>query len=102
MTIEHAQTELPNGHLFVGGAGGGRGIEEIDPIAKTKTLVETSSAADGIAISPDGSIVYGAINIGPGTGHVLGFAPLPISRSSIPGSSLVACPTDCYSPPPAR
>jgi hypothetical protein len=62
-----------NGHLFVSTIGNNQ-IFEVDPIAKTKTLFANASF-DGMAISPDGSILYGArVYTDPASqGHVWGY-----------------------------
>jgi PEP-CTERM motif len=71
-----------NGHIFVSSAGG---VFEVDPIAKTKTLFSSNTSLDGLTISADGTILYGA-SFG---GHLLGFnttSKLPTFDSgSIPG-----------------
>jgi DNA-binding beta-propeller fold protein YncE len=53
-----------NGHLFVSNVSQ---IFDVDPIAKTRTLF-VSAGADGLTISSDGGILYGAVG-----GHILGF-----------------------------
>lgn len=57
-----------NGHLFVSN-GGGNQVFEIDPAAGTKTLV-LSQGFDGITLSADGRVLYGAAQ---GVGRILGF-----------------------------
>ena len=54
------------GHLFVSDQFSQ--IYDVDPIAKTKTPF-VSVPADGLSLSPDGSILYAAA----GNGHILGF-----------------------------
>jgi len=53
-----------NGHLFVSNVSQ---IFDVNPVTKTSTLFVTSPA-DGLSISPDGSILYGAAS-----GHIFGF-----------------------------
>lgn len=57
-------TNPANGHLLAAGYGA---IYDIDPIAKTSRVV-TYSDVDGVSVSPDGTIVYGAAY-----GHVYGW-----------------------------
>jgi hypothetical protein len=62
-----------NGHLFVSTISNNQ-IFEVDPIARTKTLFANASF-DGLAISPDGSTLYGArvYNDPASQGHVWGY-----------------------------
>jgi hypothetical protein len=55
------------GHLFVSTLGNNV-IWDVDPIAKTKTPFVNFSA-DGLSLSPDGSVLYAA----GGNGHLIGF-----------------------------
>jgi hypothetical protein len=54
------------GHFFVSTLNNNI-IYDVDPIGKTKSVFVNQSA-DGLSLSPDGTVLYGAIN-----GHVLGF-----------------------------
>ncbi|CAN5871212.1 hypothetical protein BH11PLA1_BH11PLA1_15550 [soil metagenome] len=57
-----------NGHLFVSTV---QGIRDIDPIAGTFTTL-VNVEADGISLSADGSIIYGALISG-NSGHLVGY-----------------------------
>ncbi|HUP82468.1 MAG TPA: putative Ig domain-containing protein [Pirellula sp.] len=59
-----------NGHLIV--ASDKDLIYDVDPIAKTSTVLFHASL-DGIAISSDGSVLYGASVAGP-QGHIIGYS----------------------------
>ena len=59
-----------NGHLFVSTPTTNNSIYEIDPIAKTKTVLETGTYVDGLTLSSDGKLLYGASN----NGHIYGFS----------------------------
>lgn len=59
-----------NGHLLVSCA---QGIRDVDPIAGTFSALNATEV-DGMAISPDGSIIYGSVlSNGPG-GHIVGYS----------------------------
>lgn len=59
-----------NGHLFVSTV---QGIRDVDPVTGTFSLLN-SVEVDGMAISPDGSIIYGSVlSNGPG-GHIVGYS----------------------------
>jgi hypothetical protein len=60
-----------NGHIFVSNVSNNQ-IFDVDPIAKTKTLFVNANA-DGLSFSPDGRILYAAIDGGSSAGHILGF-----------------------------
>ncbi len=49
------------------------GIRDVNPITGTFTTLMTDEA-DGISLSQDGSIVYGAIISGPRGGHLIGYS----------------------------
>jgi sugar lactone lactonase YvrE len=61
-----------NGHLFIATTVGSGTIYDVNPIAKTATPFE-SVQADGLTLSPDGSVLYAAITVGSELGHILGF-----------------------------
>ena len=62
-----------NGHLFVDYGGSGPDIVEVDPVAKTVTPFVTGLQIDGLAVSPDGKTLYGAVYGGTSSGHIFGF-----------------------------
>ncbi len=64
-----------NGHLFVSDVV--NDIFEVDPIAKTDTPIVTGYKLDGLSLSPDGKILYGADDGNEGNGlngHIYGFS----------------------------
>src|SRR5581483_6452835 len=67
-TAEGLVANPTNGHVFVA-TGGNNAVFDVDPIAKTKTLFVNASL-DGLSLSPDNSILYGAAT----NGHILGFS----------------------------
>jgi hypothetical protein len=62
-------TNPTNGHLFVSTPGVGT-IWNVDPVAMTKTIFKTGVNFDGMTITADGSILYGA-NLS--TGSIQGY-----------------------------
>jgi hypothetical protein len=61
-----------NGHLFVSTSLYGSGVYDVDPAAQTATAF-ASVALDGLALTPDGQTLYGAVVSGPLAGHVVGY-----------------------------
>jgi hypothetical protein len=59
-----------SGHLFVSTPAGDNSIYAVDPIARTMKLLESGTYVDGLTLSTDGKIVYGASN----NGDILGFS----------------------------